>query len=607
MRTVRNVIWLTTVTVALAACATPPSGSAADFGFSLEDTSLAAVPGTSITTSTTITPINGFTGIVDLTIANQDGSPADPGISLDPSGITVMSSRLAQQAIEQLTIEVDSTVINATYELRITASSDSLTSDADLTLIVTDTLEPQATITGPNDGDVITGSRKVTLTGTLASLSPIIAVDVVGDADLKSLAFDQNTFTAVVELENNANSVAIVAMDGDGGVGTSPAITLSYPFLELADFQAASVVVGQPDFFSSDSNQGGATAANTVANELGSPFVTDSGVLFVPDSDNNRVLGFNQIPTSNDASADFVLGQPFFTTANFGTSATTFFTPGSIHSDGIRLVVSDLNNNRILLWNAIPTTNQVPADVVIGQPDFVTNTSVCAADSLSSPGAAILAGGKLIVADVSNDRVLIWNMVPTSNGEPADVVLGQNSFTTCVENDDDQNGVDDGAPTARTLSGAPSVWSDGTRLAVADFWNHRVSIWDDIPTSNFTPADLVLGQPDFVTATLGTDAQTFNFPNDVFSNGNQLFVVEAGNNRILVFDDFPSVSGEAADRVLGQATFTNGTHNDDDQDGVADANPTARTLDRPQGLFAFEGTMIVNDGDNFRFSIFESQ
>ncbi len=610
MRTARTLSWLILLTVALTACPSTPTQPPPeeDFGFTLADTTFAAVPGTSIITSATIIPYNGFTGIVALAITDQNGDPADPGITLTPGSITVTSSDLAQQSIQrQVTIDVAITVVNDTFDLRITATSGNLSSNADLALTVADNLQPQVTITSPNDGTVITGSRKVQLTGTLSSLNPIILVDVVGGANLITMSFDQTSFIATIELENNSNNVSVSATDDQGRVGVSTDITLTFPFLDLTNFQNASVVIGQPDFVSNNVNQGGLPGANTLILPFGNPFVTDTGTLFLTDTNNNRVLGFNQLPTSNDASADFVLGQPDFTTVTSGTSATTLFGPSSVHSDGTKLAVADLGNSRVLIWNTIPSTTEAPANVVVGQPDFVTGTSACDDSTLFNPLSVIIAGGKLIVPDFNNSRVLIWNTIPTTNGEPADVVLGQSTFTNCIPNDDDQDGADDGAPTARTLDIPTGVWSDGTRLVAADTGNNRVLIWNTFPSANFTPADLVIGQPDFLTATAGTDAQTFLAPWHVFSNGNQLFVVEINNHRGLVFDSFPSVNAQAADRVLGQSTFTNNTANDDDQDGAADANPTARTFSSPEGVLTFENKLIVNDTFNNRVLIFESQ
>ena len=86
--------------------------------------------------------------------------------------------------------------------------------------------------------------------------------------------------------------------------------------------------------------------------------------------------------------------------------------PGSVHSDGTRLAVVDNSNARVLIWNTIPSTTQVPADVVIGQPDFVTNNPACNDSSFFGVERAIIAGGKLIVANTSFDRVLDLEQYP---------------------------------------------------------------------------------------------------------------------------------------------------------------------------------------------------
>jgi WD40 repeat protein len=44
----------------------------------------------------------------------------------------------------------------------------------------------------------------------------------------------------------------------------------------------------------------------------------------------------------------------------------------AVSSDGVRLFVTDLGYNRVLIWNSIPTQNNQPADVVVGQPDFTS-------------------------------------------------------------------------------------------------------------------------------------------------------------------------------------------------------------------------------------------
>ena len=72
--------------------------------------------------------------------------------------------------------------------------------------------------------------------------------------------------------------------------------------------------------------------------------------------------------------ATLVLGQPDFTTTteNLAATPTTLRLPTAVASDGVHLVVADTNHNRVLIWNRIPTSNNAPADVVVGQATFNT-------------------------------------------------------------------------------------------------------------------------------------------------------------------------------------------------------------------------------------------
>jgi hypothetical protein len=381
--------------------------------------------------------------------------------------------------------------------------------------------------------------------------------------------------------------------------------------VKLVDFQNAAVVVGQADFSGTDANQGNLDpAANTLDEPYGNPAV-DDGLLFVGDYGNNRVLAFDPLPTVNNADADFVLGQPDFTTTTANTTQSGMDWPQSVATVDGKMVVADYGNHRVLIYNSIPTDGAEP-DVVVGQPDFDTDTPDCDANSLAFPETAtVTPGGKLIVTDSDNNRVLIWNALPTANGQPADMVLGQGDFTHCAENDDDQNGAPDGdpsVPTAHTLFYPAGVWADDTRLVVADSENHRVLIWTAFPTANFQPADLVLGQDDFTTRTAATTQSGMNTPYDgVHSNGVQLVVTDWANHRTLIWNSFPTMSFQPADTVLGQSNFTNNTENDDNQDGTPDTNASARTQNNPTGALFYEDKLLVVDNDNNRLLIYQSQ
>ncbi len=95
------------------------------------------------------------------------------------------------------------------------------------------------------------------------------------------------------------------------------------------------------------------------------------------------------------------------------------------------------------------------------------------------------------IADTYDDRVLIYNKIPTTNHAPADLVIGQTSFTAFVQPDLTQTSA---VASATNMQTPVSVTTDGTRLFVADLAENRVMVWKTIPTANGTPCDYVIGQ-----------------------------------------------------------------------------------------------------------------
>ena len=308
---------------------------------------------------------------------------------------------------------------------------------------------------------------------------------------------------------------------------------------------AADVVVGQPDMISVSANQGSALSAGV----LDGPQMAyvSGGRLFVADSFNNRVLIYNSIPTSNNAAADVVVGQPDMTSGGTAMTARTLNNPYAAVSDGKRLFIADYLSSRVLIYNSIPTSNNAAADVVVGAPDMTTGGGGTAANTLSAPGSVYSDGTRLYVADFYNSRVLIYNSIPTSNNAAADVVVGQPDMTQHVDNQG-------GSPTANTLFWPGSVYSDGTKLYIADSLNHRVLIYNSIPTSNNAAADIVIGQPDMTSNGPGTTANTLDVPSTVYVDRTRLYVADYSNNRVLVFG-LPDATGSIGPSG-GSLTFT---------------------------------------------------
>ncbi len=294
-------------------------------------------------------------------------------------------------------------------------------------------------------------------------------------------------------------------------------------------------------------------------------------------------------------------------------------------TDGVRLAVADTDNNRVLIWGSIPSVNQAAPDIVIGQPDFQSTTAVRSpsAASLRGPQGVWIQNGKLFVADTFNNRVLIWNSIPTSNGQPADVVLGQPDFNALPEMEPAKAFAN---VKATTLYSPVSVTSDGQRLYVTDLGYDRVLIWNSIPTTNQQPADVVIGQPDMTTAGFnnvtklcqptgekdadGNDiypkmcAATLDTPRYALSDGQRLFIADGGNDRVLVFNHVPTANAQGADVVLGQPADNVNQASDSASGDFEARRASADSLRTPMSL-AWDGTnLFVSDPFNRRVMVF---
>ncbi len=263
----------------------------------------------------------------------------------------------------------------------------------------------------------------------------------------------------------------------------------------IASPTTASFVVGQDDMLSKVAPT---CSADSFSSQ--SAIIADNK-LWVVDSNRNRVLVYNTIPSATaKVDADFVAGQPGLLICGNSASASTLDSPTDIWSDGDQLIISDTGNNRVLIWNDLPTTSGEEADVVIGQANFtynganqVDNTgaktlptastlNLMRTGQLNFTGLDVSEDGKLCVADSANNRVLIWNEIPTENAQAADIVLGQSDFDKAVQWDDNQDNTPDGVASARTFYHPTGcMFVDDDELVVADYATYRYLIFEEQP------------------------------------------------------------------------------------------------------------------------------
>ncbi|WP_444937133.1 Ig-like domain-containing protein [Microbulbifer sp. JMSA004] len=351
----------------------------------------------------------------------------------------------------------------------------------------------------------------------------------------------------------------------------------------------------------------GLSAKNLGGFPVGTPAVSSDGKLFITDRENHRVLVFNEIPSSNGTSADFAIGVDSLDSSDSSDDRKTLQTPIQASINDGKLVVSQAEGERrISLYNQVPMDGTAAPEVVLGP--WGKGDEGC--DSFSTLASAIIVDGKIIAVDEVNSRVLVWNSIPTEDNTIASLAIGQPTLESCAANTDlDGNS---GGPTAQNLAYPSAVWSDGDKLAILDSENNRILLWNEFPTENYAAADVVLGQENFRVAEWPDNAteKDLLYPwLGIWSNGIQLFVTDTENNRVLIWDQWPEENYAAADSVLGQSDFVKSAYNDSNQDGVYDTGelPSASTLGLPTGVFGYKDNLFVTDSMNNRILVFKSQ
>ncbi|MBV8569682.1 MAG: hypothetical protein JO319_03640, partial [Acidobacteriaceae bacterium] len=106
-----------------------------------------------------------------------------------------------------------------------------------------------------------------------------------------------------------------------------------------------------------------------------------------------------------------------------------------VSSLGRTVVAADPAHHHVLIWRDSSEPNAEP-DVILGRPD----SSSISASTLVNPVSVAFDGRHVFVGDAALHRVLVWDTLPTSNDQPADAVLGQPSFSSTDTSDNPDAG-----------------------------------------------------------------------------------------------------------------------------------------------------------------------
>src|SRR5712692_3289886 len=131
-----------------------------DFSVTATPSSRTVAPGTGTSYNVSVTPSNGFTGNVTLTVT---GLPSGATASFNPSSVTGSGS-------STLSVNTSSSTPMGSYPLTITATSGNLTHSTQVTLAVAD-----FSIAASPSSQTVSGNAKTTYTVTVTALGPFSA------------------------------------------------------------------------------------------------------------------------------------------------------------------------------------------------------------------------------------------------------------------------------------------------------------------------------------------------------------------------------------------------------------------------------------------------
>jgi uncharacterized protein (TIGR03437 family) len=180
---------------------------------------------------------------------------------------------------------------------------------------------------------------------------------------------------------------------------------------EFQSGQAARAVIGQPSFSSHESG----IAAHALAIVNGQLFAADAAN-HLETFDLTKLPGVKDEPADRSASPCAVCGLTPLTVAN----QSVFQGVAASASFGKTVVVADTANHRVLIWRGVSPSPK--PDIILSRP-FLDPVSVA------------LDGRHLFVGDAGWHRILIWNSLPSSDDTPADEVLGQLDFSSSTLSD----------------------------------------------------------------------------------------------------------------------------------------------------------------------------
>jgi NHL repeat len=267
------------------------------------------------------------------------------------------------------------------------------------------------------------------------------------------------------------------------------------------------IATGQVSTLAGSGSIGSTNAIGITASFNAPSGITTDGLnLYVADTYNHtiRKIAISTGEVSTLAGSSGVAGFA----DGIGTAAS-FIGPRGLTTDGTNLYVADTGNNEIR--KIVIATTEVSTLAGLGVPGSMDG--VGSAATFNYPAGITTDGTNLYVADVNNSVIRKIEIVTAK----VSTFAGPGSL-----------GSGDGIGSAASFGNPEGITTDGTNLYVADTANNKIRKIV-ISTSQVTTL-AGSGVQGSIDAT-GTTA-LFNMPNDITTDGKNLYVADNGNHKI---------------------------------------------------------------------------
>lgn len=259
-------------------------------------------------------------------------------------------------------------------------------------------------------------------------------------------------------------------------------------------------------------------------------------------------------------------------------SNRAMYSPRGVFYDGNILVVADTGNHRVLIWFSLPEEDYTPADVVLGQRDFLSDSPNAGGNpeiGMYMPCGVFIKDRKLFVADSWNHRILVWETIPEENGKKPDYVIGQKNLKEVEP--------------VKGLEAKGFFWCYGLSfykdyLLVCDTGNRRIIGWKG-EFDYWKEPDIIIGK-----------RYNYQWPHHISSNGEITFIADAGLHRVVGYKKIPQDS--VPEVVLGQKDPFHVSENLEMQ--------SEKTLRFPYGVGLSDKFLAIADTGNHRVLVWKN-